>query len=70
MHAERSFHFSVSIKPSGVIILNALAIRLIARDIFVVYPILILGNFILNNYNLEQFVKVWLLEGWLLARLR
>ena len=56
--------------PSGVIILNALAIRLIARDIFVVYRILILGNFILNNYNLEPFVKVWLLEGWLLARLR
>lgn len=27
-----------------------------------VYRILILGNFILNNYNLEQFVKVWLLE--------
>lgn len=55
---------------SGVIILNALAIRLIASDTFMVYYILILGNFILNNYNLEQFVKVWLLERWLLERLR
>lgn len=48
--------------PSRVIILNTIAIRPIASDIFMVYRILILGNFILNNYNLEQFVKVWLLE--------